>query len=253
MPKSNDSVFNEPHFRGDGFVGDPSDVAAPAAQLPEPDEPLPVGQGAWDEPALSHDLAGERPAEVQTYAQWLEAGLARISWGESWGITFALSLGSGLWAVIGALLSQVQSGTAGGVLLIVVFGPLAEEMLKAAAALMTIEKWPYVFRSPSQIVLCCIAAAVGFAALENLLYLKLYTSEPPELLIRWRWTVCVLLHVTGSVIASLGLVRIWRKTMETRQPPRVSLGTPYFITAATVHGIYNFLAILANPMFAGGP
>jgi RsiW-degrading membrane proteinase PrsW (M82 family) len=245
MAPESHSVYDEPQFRGDSFVGDPADAPAPQEK-----HDLPVGQGAWDEPALSQDLAGERPAHVQTYAQWLATNVASFSWAKSWGITLALALGSGLWAVVGAMLSQVQSNSAGSILLIVVFGPLAEEMLKASAALIAIEKWPYVFRSPAQIVFCCIAAAFGFAVLENLLYLRLYISEPTSFVIWWRWTVCLLLHTGCSTIASMGLVRIWRQTMATETQPRVALGTPYFITAATVHGVYNFIAVLTNPFFA---
>ncbi len=248
MPHEDHSVFNEPQFKNQGYAGDLTDQ--PLTASPEEEATtLPVGQGAWDEPALSPTLAGERPAHVETYAHWLEAGRTRFSMLQSWGITLGLALGSGVWAVVGAILSQIQGNSAGGILLVVVFGPLAEEMLKASAALITIEKWPYVFRSPVQIVLCCVAAALGFSVLENVLYLHLYISEPSPVLIAWRWTVCVALHTAGSTIMSLGLIKIWKQTMATGTPPRVGLGTPYFITAATLHGCYNFLAILANPLF----
>ncbi len=249
MPKSDDSVFDEPQFRAGGFAGDPTDP--PLTDEPQQAaKPLPVGQGAWDEPALSRALAGDRPAHVKTYAQWLQEGVARWSAARSWGATIALAMVAGIWSVVGAILSQVQSNTAGGVLLIVAFGPVAEEMLKASAALITIEKWPYVFRSPSQILFCCIASALGFAALENLLYLNVYIHEPSPFIAGWRWTVCVALHVGGSTIVSLGLIKIWRQTMASHTPPRVSLGTPYFIAAAAFHGTYNFIAILINPVFA---
>lgn len=245
MPQKDHSVFDEPQFFEKPFVADPADI--PSSEI---NHKLPVGQGAWDEPALSLDLAGERPSHVETYAQWLTAKVASFSWAKSWGFSLVIALGSGLWAVAGAMLGQVQSGSMFGLLVIVVFAPLAEEMLKASAALITIEKWPYVFRSPAQIILCCMAAALGFSVLENLLYLKLYIPDPTATIIWWRWTVCVLLHTSCSTIVSLGLVRIWRQTMTSGTAPRVSLGTPYIITAATVHGIYNFIAIIANPLFA---
>jgi hypothetical protein len=72
MSKQADSVFDEPQFRGGGYTPDPSDPSVDDGS-PNPDAALPVGQGAWDEPALSLDLAGARPAHVQTYAQWLAA------------------------------------------------------------------------------------------------------------------------------------------------------------------------------------
>ena len=248
MSNSDNSVFDEPQFQRGAFAGDSTDPPQETSDTHNT-TPLPVGQGAWDEPALSPGLAGERPAHVETYAHWLAEGIKRTSLTKSWSITLALALGSGLWAIVGALLSQIQSSSAGGLLLIIVIGPLAEEMLKASAALMTIEKWPYIFKSPVQILLCCIAAALGFAILENILYLHLYIKDPTASLILWRWTVCVALHTGGSTIVALGLIRIWRHAMTTGTAPRVSLGTPYIITAAVIHGSYNFLAILANPLF----
>ncbi|MBT3295035.1 MAG: PrsW family intramembrane metalloprotease [Verrucomicrobia bacterium] len=249
MSKEADSVFDEPQFRGGGYTPDPSDPAT-GAGTPHADAPLPVGQGAWDEPALSPALAGERPAHVQTYAQWLAAGRARLSATTTWGITLALALGSGAWAIVGAILSQVQGNSAGGLLLMILFGPAAEEMLKISAALITIEKWPYAFRSPVQIVVCCLAAALGFAAIENLIYLHVYIPDPSPGMIAWRWTICVMIHVAGSCIASVGLIKIWRHTMAHGSAPRVSLGSPFFMAAIALHGTYNLGAILLNPYLA---
>ena len=249
MSKEADSVFDEPQFRGGGSTPDPSDPAT-GAGTPHADAPLPVGQGAWDEPALSPALAGERPAHVQTYAQWLAAGRARLSATTTWGITLALALGSGAWAIVGAILSQVQGNSAGGLLLMILFGPAAEEMLKISAALITIEKWPYAFRSPVQIVVCCLAAALGFAAIENLIYLHVYIPDPSPGMIAWRWTICVMIHVAGSCIASVGLIKIWRHTMAHGSAPRVSLGSPFFMAAIALHGTYNLGAILLNPYLA---
>ena len=248
QPNSN-SVFDEPQFRAGGFAGDSQDLPL-SGSAPGSSKPLPVGQGAWDEPSLSGELVGERPEHIQTYGQWLSAGASRITLIESWGITLAIALVSGLWSVVGAVLSQIQGGSLFGLIVIVVFGPLAEEMLKASAALMTIEKWPYVFRSPVQIVFCCMAAAFGFAVLENMLYLHLYMPDPSAFIATWRWSVCVVLHVGCSTIAALGLVRIWKETMRNGVAPRVATGTPYFIAATAVHGAYNFIAVLANPIFA---
>ena len=250
MATHKDSVFDEPQFSGEPFLADATDAPLDASSASQ--TPLPVGLGAWDEPALSPDLAGDRPDNIQTYAQWLGQRRSQFSASRSWAITLGLALCGGIWAVVGALLSQVQANNAGNLLLIVVFGPVAEEMLKASAALITIEKWPYVFRSPVQIVLCCVAAALGFAVLENFLYLKLYLPVPSAAMIAWRWSICVAVHVAGSSIVSMGVVTIWRQSMSTGTAPRVSLGTPCFIMAATLHGTYNFCALFISPLLTNG-
>ncbi|MEM6313320.1 MAG: PrsW family glutamic-type intramembrane protease, partial [Planctomycetota bacterium] len=64
----------------------------------------------------------------------------------------------------------------------------------------------------------------------------------PELW-RWRWTVCVGLHVTCSGIASVGVARVWRSVMRNRKPARMSLAAFWLTTAAIVHGLFNAFAV----------
>ena len=57
------------------------------------------------------------------------------------------------------------------------------------------------------------------------------------------WTVCVVLHCGCSLIAGLGLMRVWRMTMATRNRPDLNLGTAYLIVAIVAHRTYNALAM----------
>ncbi len=241
-----DSIFNEPQYAPQPLETEQSDLSGDE-QIRHAPEDIPIGQGAWDEPTLSRELAGNIPDHVQKYSDWLADGIARTSFIKSWSITLALILVSGLWAVFGAIFNQSQTITLGGLLLVVLIGPLTEEMMKGSATLITVEKWPYLFRSAGQIMLCCMAAGAGFSILENLIYLYIYIHHPSATIILWRWTVCVVLHTGCSLIFSLGIINIWRETMTRGTMPQVALGTKYFITAACLHGSYNFLAILINP------
>ena len=241
-----DSVYDEPQFRDD-----PPQAACgdePVADDIVVAQELPVGQGVRDEPSTSVELAGEQSADARTYRQWLLDGVERTSALKSWAIVFCLVLVSGVWSVIGAVLNQITGMTLWGLLLVVLIGPLSEEMMKASATLITIEKWPYIFRSQVQIVLCCMAAGAGFSALENLLYLHVYISDASRTIIMWRWTVCMLMHTGCSLIVSLGLIRVWKRVMESGRSPQVSLATPYIIAGAALHGSYNFIAILLSPV-----
>ncbi len=198
-----------------------------------------VEHSVWDEPTVPRHLAGAAardPAHV-TYARWLDDGRARWGFAKSWGLTLLVALAAGPWAVAGALFNGGASLS--GTLMLVVFGPLTEELMKIAAVFLVIEKWPFAFRSSIQVVLCCVAGGLAFAAIENLLYLFVYVPEPSPRLVLWRWTVCVALHTGCSLLAGLGAARVWRRVWTDRAPPRLALAFPFVVAATVVHGLYN--------------
>ena len=99
-----------------------------------------------------------------------------------------------------------------------------------------------MFRSAWQIPLCLAASGLAFAAIENLLYLHVYIDEPSPEIIYWRWTVCVALHMGCSVIAGLGIVRMWRFTSTNQAKAPVSLAASWGIVAVVMHASYNVFA-----------
>ena len=139
-----------------------------------------------------------------------------------------------------------MGGSAFQLLTVMLFGPVAEEVMKAAVPLYIVEKRPYLFRSRLQMVLCAVGSGLAFAVIENLMYLRVYVSEPSALLIQWRWTVCVVLHVGCTVIYSMGLMRVWGDTWTRRARPRIELAAPYAFTAMVVHGGYNALVVVLS-------
>lgn len=258
---TNQSVFEEPHLRPppppaaeDGVIRyaqpDTPDVReidvnqdvrfeptyAPAAPT---SAPAAVEHSVWDEPTLSRDLAGSTAgaADQLTYAHWLDDGRARWGFARSWGLALLVALAAGPWAVAGALFNSGQSFS--GTLMLIVFGPVTEELMKIAGVILVIEKWPFAFRSSIQVILCSVAGGLAFAAIENLLYLFVYVENPTPQLVLWRWTVCVALHTVCSFIAGLGAVRVWRRVWTDRAPPRLALAFPFIVAATVTHGLYN--------------
>ena len=65
-------------------------------------------------------------------------------------------------------------------------------------------------------------------------------------LVKERSSVCVAMHAGCSLIAGLGLMRIWSRSMADRTPPRTALGAPYMLTAVIIHGTYNAMAVLLD-------
>jgi len=239
------TVDNEPHLAGNGYEADPSETKARAAlgkssqQSTEADH---AANSVWDEPGLSRPLAGATPADALTYAVWLERKIAETDSGLSWGVTIAAAVAAGPFAIFGALLQGGQTGLA--IVLITIAGPVAEETLKVAFALWIVETRPYLFRWGVQIVVCALAGGLVFAAIENVMYLHLPHQDPEPGLVWWRWTVCVAVHAVCSLIAGLGVLKIWSHTISQKTRPQLSLCLPWLFAAMVVHGLYNCVAVL---------
>ncbi len=243
-PSKDPSVEYEPHLQDAAFEADPSETrAAPGAS----DAP-PVEQSVWDEPARSPELAGDPPPDAITWAGWLQDRVARSSAGASWTVTIAAATVAGPLAVVGTFFGAASGGVAAwfGIVTVVVLGPVFEEVMKAALPLSIVEKRPYLFRSRFQIGLCMVASGLVFGAIENILYLRVYVPRSVEGLAQWRWSVCVAMHAGCSLIAGLGLMRIWSRSMAERTPPRTALGAPYILTAVVIHATYNAMAVLLD-------
>lgn len=243
MPSTDPSVFDEPHFQKRDFVPDPSETEAAqrAQEVPSPSEDQAVEHSVFDEPALAGMRTAD-PAHPLAYANWLERKRAETTFAGSWCVTLGAALVAGPFAVVGAFVGPPES--AGGIIALTIFGPLAEEMLKVATALWLVEKKPYLFRSPAQILVCAAASGFAFAALENLLYLHVYVPHPSPDLVAWRWTVCVALHVSCTLLAHLGVLRMWRDLWARRARPNLALAYPFLLAAWVLHGLYNTFALL---------
>lgn len=223
MPRNPHSVFDEPTFS-------PPPRRADAAE-----------HEVWDEPALA---PGARPPDsAPTRRRLLRAKWLGASPGLSWLTVAGLACAAGPFAVLAAVLKTSYPGL---ILAAVVMAPLAEELGKAAAPLMTLERWPYRFVSGAQLVLVCVASGLVFAAIENLLCLRLHLRSPDAALTLWRWTVCTALHAGCSLIAGLGLRRVWLAARAGRTRADVSIAAPYLIAAMVLHGAYNALVMLLS-------
>ncbi len=244
-------IGEEPHLRGGSFEADPSEAQAKENLRVGKFDRDPIEQrvehGVWDEPSLSSELAGDKPKGAATFRSWIERGRARTGFFRSWTVTALVAAVAGPFAILGAFMGQnAAGGSAIGILVLVVFAPVIEETMKIAAAAYVVEKRPWLFTSSTQIIICCLAGGFIFAAIENLLYLHVYVPDPPEWLPRWRWTVCVALHMGCSLIAGMGLVRIWRGVWGNMSRAKLSLGYPYVLVAVIIHGTYNGFAFLLN-------
>jgi len=240
-PRKDPSIEHEPHLLGDAFAPDESEAKAArivgraAARQSESDR---VEHTVWDEPGRSAEITGDAPPEELTFGRWLLRQRALTPASKTWLVTLAAILLAGPWGVLGAFWGTPKSGL-GGILVVSIFAPVVEEMMKIGTALLIVEKRPYLFRSPMQIALVALAGGLAFSVIENLIYLHVYVPHHDADFARWRWTVCVALHTTCSFVAGLGLVHVWRDCWRRLARPRLSLLFPYWAAAAIIHGLYN--------------
>ncbi len=191
------------------------------------------------------------PVGASSYASWLIAARARSSVAASRTAVTVVALVGGLLGVVGTFLTPPALGAlAGGSLLyMVAIAPTIEELMKLGAAAWLVELRPYLVRTASQLRGAAFFAGLGFAVLENILYLNVYVPNPTIALMLWRWLLCTTLHISCCLIAANGLVRVWERTITEGRPPRMDLAIPAFVTAMGVHGAFNLTAAALS--FAG--
>ena len=173
----------------------------------------------------------------------------------------AVALVAGSFAIIGAMIKGVDIlFTLNPIVSIVVrffyiilYGPVIEELLKQSGMIYLLEKKPYRIFSAGQFVAAGAISALVFASLENLLYIHFYAKglaiQDFSAFCWYRWTVCTSLHVSCSVIASLGLVRVWKKQCADGRAADLSIGFYWFAAAMILHGLYNLTVTILHPHF----
>lgn len=239
-PLSTDpSVHAEPWMRKLGFQSDAGDVYGPTVSIPTGADPE---SSVWDEPGLSPILSGDIPDDAVTWWRHYSRQVQGTSAGSSWFITIVLALVAGPCAIVGTFISGRYADTQ--LVLVSIIGPTVEEIMKIAIPIWIVEKKPWLFRSAMQILLCSFVSGLAFAAVENVIYLNIYIPDASAGMIRWRWTVCVLLHSGCSLIAGIGVVRVWTRFQMATRPPALSDGAPFIVAAIVIHGIYNLFAML---------
>ena len=173
-PSHNRSIEEEPHLRSVVHEVDPTEAKAErllAGEATRANIDDVVQHTVWDEPALSAALVGPADGPRLTYAEWLDWRIATTPVARTWLVTLAIVLAAGPWGVLGALFESMTAG-AWGLIAVTVIAPVVEETMKVAIALWVIEKRPYLFRMPVQILLCALAGGLAFAFIENLMYLN---------------------------------------------------------------------------------
>lgn len=238
------SVEHEPAFSGTPCQPDPAECrAAPAGGSPNELEAM--RDSVASEPALSGHY------DPDEWTRWVREKRAACTTLGSLGVTLLAAVLGGPFAVIGAIISGHQG--AGPVVYAILFAPVIEEFLKQSGMTFVLEKKPYRVFAAWQFVFAAVVSGFVFGAIENLVYLGRFAAflSPEDLvsMVAYRWAVCTPLHVVCATIASLGLVRTWKRQLQHGGAADLAAAIPFFVAAMVLHGLYNLSAVLLGPRF----
>jgi len=231
------STDHEPALHGGPCEPDPAEERARPADR-EAGELEALRDSVAAEPALSQH------ADPRQWDRWLDARRRECTPIGDLAVTLAVALASGPFAIVGALMAGQQGVP--GYLYAIVFGPVVEELLKQSGMTYLLEQKPYRVFATWQFVFAAAMAGLTFGAIENLVYIHVYAPaggvRDIEAMAAFRWAVCLPLHVVCAMIASLGLVRAWRRQLDQGGPVELSAAFPWFVAAMVLHGAYNAVA-----------
>ncbi|RKY05847.1 MAG: hypothetical protein DRP65_12545 [Planctomycetota bacterium] len=238
------SAGSEPAFQDGGFEADPGEGKADRPRIHD-DEIASIRDSVMNEPAITG-------AENAPYlGKWIQRKRSECSLAGNLGVGVLAALLGGPFAVLGAFMGG--TGAWYGWLYIIVFGPVIEEILKQSGMIYLLEKRPYRVFASWQFVFSASVSALVFATIENLLYIYVYPSPSkfanPETYACYRWTVCTGMHLGCSMIASVGMIRVWKKQLANGKVADISVAHGFFCVAICIHGVYNLGALIFEKFF----
>lgn len=237
-------VNSEPtNFQG-RFSPDPTEQTVPPIDGHE-DEISTIRDSVHNEPAWTSE---QKQSELK---QWIADKRAKCTLSGNLAVTLLAALAAGPLAIVGVFMTGRQ--TIFAILYGVLFAPVIEELLKQSGMIFLLEKKPYRLFSGWQFIIAAIISAALFSTIENLIYIHVYVDpkslNDPLAFACFRWTVCMLLHISCSVIASLGLIRVWKRQLMDGRAADLAHAFVPFAAAMVLHGAYNLAVALINPTF----
>lgn len=236
---------HEPHLSSRPIVPDDSNCRDEEPVRASSVDPQPAEFSASDEPALG--WAKLDRSKIPGFAEDMLDRTARTTVWHRVGVAVGVLLLAGPFAIGGAFFEGFFGpGTGWGALVLVIVGPVTEEMLKIGLILYLAERRPWLLLGAASILALGAGGGLAFGAMENLVYLKVYfPGAGPELSV-WRWSITMPMHVICSTIAAGGVVRMWRFVRREHRPAPTSLAFPWLVTAMVIHGGYNAVALILS-------
>ncbi|MBL8889048.1 MAG: PrsW family intramembrane metalloprotease [Planctomycetaceae bacterium] len=155
----------------------PATLARQAGAVPESEL---AEHSVWDEHATSEQLRDGLNPDAVTWFRFYQKQVVRRHVLTPWLVTCLIIFLAGPLAILGALFNEYGGS---GFVVLLIFGPTVEEVLKIAWPLWVVEKRPWLFSNGLQLLLCGIGGGLAFALIENLIYLNIYIPDASPQLI----------------------------------------------------------------------
>jgi len=146
------------------------------------------------------------------------------------------ALSGGLFAVGAAFLKEFTSGGA------LLMAAVVEEILKPVGVYYLLRRRRHYLSSRLNVALLSTLGGIVFAAIENVVYLKVYFPDPEPRLVLYRWTVCVAVHAVCSFIMGLGLGNLLGR-FNRGEPFELEACIKWIAAAVVLHAGYNTVVI----------
>jgi hypothetical protein len=158
----------------------------------------------------------------------------------------AVAVGMALLGVPLGVLCSLYAFEPMGLIAFAMVGPLACEASKVVVPGMWLERGRFVGVSRGVLWFTTLATGALFAITQNVIYLLLFMKQAPTMVWAFRWTIGIALHMVCAGISTCGLVAARRQAHRDGQPPRLSIGIPWLVASAIIHGLYNAYVYFAG-------
>lgn len=156
-------------------------------------------------------------------------------------IALAFALGGGVLGIIGAFVEEVRAGIP--VLGPFVVAPIVEEAVKPIGIYLLLYRSPHILRGRLYTASLAALSGLCFGAIESLVYVKLYAADASQAFFIYRFSVTLVLHMTGSFLVGLGITRAlldWANGKASFPKPTRNL----YLAAVLLHAAYNTTAFV---------
>ena len=185
-------------------------------------------------------------AQVPAPVSQTPISATRSGWSAaSYAFTILVAVLGGALGILGALVQEIQTLFAAGLLLAFVGAPIIEEALKPAGIYILLVRWPQTLSGRFHIALLAALSGITFGLIESFVYVNLYYPEGGSDFATFRYTVPVVMHGLASLVVGLGLNRGLVEWSAGRARLPNSTRNAY-LTGVALHAFYNIgVTILA--------
>ncbi len=153
-----------------------------------------------------------------------------------------IALLGGVAGLVGAFIQELLRGELLGPF---VAGPIIEEIMKPAGVYVLLAIRPWLLHNRLYTAFLAALGGLGFAIIENIIYLKVYFPSDSHELLLFRYMVNLPLHVVWSFIVGFGINQRLLAAVK-GEIPLLSANKRFFIIPMLLHSAYNFFAVLIS-------